>query len=349
MKALFILFIFLLAMELSSQPFYTVVSSNGTTKIANSIDSALSLANNGDIIYAPAGLYNVNNIIINKSVHIIGARYNYAFSGTEFVTYWNGDIYFESGASGGSLQGIYFNGSIFFGKNAPAEVNNFTISRCLVNGSFYSGPGGWNSQNSYSNLTINECIFFGSLNLGYAKSVTVKKCILKPAYHIINYGNNVRMSNCLLICPTTPNDAGFNYLKNVIFENNIFTRRFRHTSNEATGIQYLNNIYCFETQEFPTRGVTRNEGNVSMQLESVLINYDNSEIDFTKHDFHLKPYAISLIKGTDGTQVGIYGTNEPFKDYGLPINPQIKKAKVSSITNPEGKLKIEFEVEAQEK
>lgn len=92
------------------------------------------------------------------------------------------------------------------------------------------------------------------------------------------------------------------------------------------------------------------EGNIKISLDSVFISFDNSNfIEFSKHNFHLTQEVINLITGTDGTQVGIYGTSEPFKEYGIPVNPHVKKAKVNRLTNPEGKLKVEFEVEAQDR
>ncbi|MCX7908367.1 MAG: hypothetical protein N2560_02475 [Ignavibacteria bacterium] len=112
---------------------------------------------------------------------------------------------------------------------------------------------------------------------------------------------------------------------------------------------FINNIFTDSSYQLDVDGNNRLLGNVYLPLEKIFQNYDKSEIDRYKHDFHLKTEAKQKIKGTDGTDIGIYGTREPFKEYGLPVNPQIKKAKVSPMTTPDGKLKIEFEVEAQEK
>lgn len=330
---------------LSSQPFISIVSQNGTTIFAPTMDSALTLANNDDIIYVPAGSYDVSNLVINKRVHIIGAGYNYVANGADGTTNWYGSISIESGADGGSLQGIYLLGNIHFGKTSASPVNNYTISRCTFN-EFYSGPD-YNSHNNYSNLLIAECIVKGrdGINLGYSRNAIIRKCIFYSTY-FLEVADGVNVENCIIAGTGSGAGSGLWNVKNSILRNNIIVRKISPVNPSHN--EFINNIYCFE-EGIPTNGVTRMEGNVYMALESVFVNYDNTDIDFATHNFHLKQEAINKITGTDGTQVGIYGTSDPFKDYGIPVNPHIKKAKVNPMTTPDGKLRIEFEVEAQQK
>ena len=49
-----------------------------------------------------------------------------------------------------------------------------------------------------------------------------------------------------------------------------------------------------------------------------------------------------------GTDIGIYGTAEPFKDGGVPNNPHIQINSIGSSTNAEGDLPINIKVAAQD-
>lgn len=344
----FLFAIILFPFILFSQTFVTVVNQAGTTKYAPTIDSALSLANNGDIIYVPAGTYDVSKLVINKTVHIIGAGYNYLANGADGITHFTGHLSIESGADGGSLQGVYMDQNIYFGKTNPSTVNNYTIFRCLFR-EFLAGPS-WDSQNeNSSNLKIIECIIGQAVCLGNMSNTLIEKCIIFcQAHNFTNFSKGTRFKNCVII-PTDQRNGGINFCQYTTFENNIFCRYFDSRNNPINSNQFLNNIYCFD-EGLPTYGTSRMEGNIKISLDSVFISFDNSNfIEFSKHNFHLTQEAINLITGTDGTQVGIYGTSEPFKEYGIPVNPHVKKAKVNMLTNPEGKLKVEFEVEAQDR
>jgi hypothetical protein len=55
-----------------------------------------------------------------------------------------------------------------------------------------------------------------------------------------------------------------------------------------------------------------------------------------------------MIKGTDGTEIGIYGTAYPFKDGAFPVNPRIKFNSIAPATDAQGKIKVDIKVDAQE-
>lgn len=52
------------------------------------------------------------------------------------------------------------------------------------------------------------------------------------------------------------------------------------------------------------------------------------------------------MKGTDGTEVGIYGGSLPYDP--TPTNPQITKFNVASKTTADGKLSVDIEVKSAE-
>ena len=71
-----------------------------------------------------------------------------------------------------------------------------------------------------------------------------------------------------------------------------------------------------------------------------LLNYSDD------NDYKLTEEAKALIKGTDGTEVGIYGGNLPFDP--TPTNPQISKFNVAAKTTADGKLSVDIEVKSAE-
>jgi len=55
-----------------------------------------------------------------------------------------------------------------------------------------------------------------------------------------------------------------------------------------------------------------------------------------------------LYLGTDGTQIGIYGGSQPFKEKGMPSNPQVTEKIISTETDTNGNLQINITVKTQD-
>jgi hypothetical protein len=109
-----------------------------------------------------------------------------------------------------------------------------------------------------------------------------------------------------------------------IYNNNLFNYPKINYGNNAFGISYITNL--------------SNPGVLFINQTGYAINYT--------HDYHL--VDPDKYKGTDGTQIGLYGGSTPFKEKGLPSNPQILSKKVATQTNAQGKLLVNFTVKAQE-
>lgn len=78
---------------------------------------------------------------------------------------------------------------------------------------------------------------------------------------------------------------------------------------------------------------------------TVFINQSGNIFDYNQ-DYHLVDPATYL--GIDNTEVGIYGGMYPIKDGAVPQNPHIQTKSVAPITDVNGDLQIEIQVEAQE-
>src|SRR5690606_38454734 len=90
-----------------------------------------------------------------------------------------------------------------------------------------------------------------------------------------------------------------------------------------------------------------NIGNMTTTLDKIFVKLDTSFTNFYTQDFHLKTDSPGKNAGSDGTDVGIYGTNEPTKEGWVPSNPHISFKNISSQIDANGNLKATFKVKAQ--
>ena len=60
------------------------------------------------------------------------------------------------------------------------------------------------------------------------------------------------------------------------------------------------------------------------------------------NDYQLTDAVRTLIKGTDGTEVGIHGGSLPYDP--TPTNPEITKFNVAAKSTADGKLSVDIEV-----
>jgi len=310
------------------------------------ISEAIANANNGDILYLPPGNFDVSGIQINKGIHIIGAGYNPKTTGAIGQTTIMGDLVIVKGADGGSIQGMNILNSVLFGiDSSSSEVKNYTITRCFIAGKLFLTYA--ESQPSKcSNIIITENILY-NLDGGYANNVIVTNNIItQNAYNIVTFFKNAIFANNIFL---TREDFPLNCVYSCVFKNNIIAKgRFECSSwGGGSGNILINNLYS-SSQGLSTYGVVQYEGNVFLERSKMFVNAEEDDFRFP-NDYHLTQNALKAITGTDGTQVGIYGGQYPFKDGAAPVNPQIIEKKISTTTNPKGKLNVQIKVKAQNK
>ncbi len=333
--------------RLSAQSAFAVVKSNGTTIIAGSLKSAIDTAANGDIIYLPTGSIDVTGVKVNKGVHLIGAGYYPDSSGAAAQSMLAGSLIIVSGADGGSVQGVFVNGSITFGTNQnDCEVHNYVIRRNYIASALYLSYA-WNTATNGSNFTITENVinygFCGGLanNVMFSNNILVQ---LTQLFRPLTTIKNATIANNVIIPLDSyvSNDVSFS-----TFKNNIIVLGTLGYVNNYQGNIYLNNLHC-STTGLNSYGVVQSNGNVYIEREKIFVKQNGGSYLYSDN-YHLLATALSAISGTDGSQVGVYGGQYAWKDGGLPPNPAILQAKVASKTNAKGKLDIEFKVQAQTK
>jgi hypothetical protein len=79
---------------------------------------------------------------------------------------------------------------------------------------------------------------------------------------------------------------------------------------------------------------------------NLYINVPVNKFDYS-YDFHLAENSIARGAGIEGTDCGIYGGTNPYKEGAVPMNPHIQAISIPSTTDGEGKLHISVKVKAQ--
>ncbi len=323
---------------------------NGTTgalKVYSTLDSALKFAANGDYMYLPGGTFPADTI--TKKLYIFGAGINPDSSAATGITTLSGNLYITKTASGGQIEGCSITGNLYFGTTAAdQEVKNYIVKRCFMD-YIIMGIGASGNINSKNNFFVENIIsntvqgqnatnnFFQKNVIGY-RLQDLDYCSFENNIIDINGGATpiYRCNNC-----TVKNNAfanvgsywtGYNYVTRL--------------DDGSTNLSYSNNIYNlngFNPQPIPEDQFS--SGNRQTTIDSMFVNFSNASI--YKKNFRLVSFSPGKNMGTDGTDVGIFGTNQPTKTGWVPSNPHISNKNVAQQTDANGILKATFKVKAQ--
>ncbi|MFN4234971.1 MAG: hypothetical protein ACK4IK_09225 [Bacteroidia bacterium] len=346
MKKYLLLFHFAAIISLAVSAQGKFLRQNINAFVYSQIDSVFLTAQNGDTIYLPGGSYNIGTLIIDKNVKVFGAGHFPDSTTATNPTILNGSIRLYSGASNSMLTGFYLTGDIYFGNStANNNATQIEILRCNVqnitlNYDYYS-------QNSnVSFINIKENIIRGSVLGMKAQNILVEKNLINGAIEHFGNGNLLVKNNTFLGgagCPAFQ----FNNIYNSLIQNNIIMNSGacsnQSIQTNVNSCTFQNNVFNGNFN-FPygTNIGTGNWANVS--FTNFFVNETNFTIDY-QSDYHIQNPTTYL--GTDGTQVGIYGTTAPFKVGSLPTNPHISSKNIAPQTNSNGDLNIQIQVNAQ--
>ncbi|MCF8374312.1 MAG: hypothetical protein K9H64_22005 [Bacteroidales bacterium] len=346
-KNLFILIsVFCVTTILAQTNYITLQTGNNVinfTDLQAAVDSALS----GDTIFLNGGTKTIGNVIIDKELHLVGVGhypdYSVASGGK---TDLSGDIKLLTGSSNSSINGIEFDNFSIGTTQLDDSIQNLIIENCKISQLFLGVNG--IATSSSSNITISKNVI--NVLLGsYAQNVMIKNNIIYGNSNInIGYFNgNAIFSNNIF-----SRTSGSYFLANIYnctFENNVIL-----LSTSATFIFYglvSNNFFNnnLSTISEPYNGISgygtgvNNINNVSLSDITISGNYPFGY----SYDYHLKQSCIGIGYGTDGTDVGIYGSSDPYTDGALPSIPHFESATIGSSTNANGELLINISVSAQ--
>lgn len=329
MKKFIVLFVALVAMFATTakaqSSLLATLNHEGTISTfygSNALQQAHAAAADGDVITLSSGTF--QSVNITKAVTLRGAGMVLdAATQTEPTVLANDftiDIPDET-TQRLTIEGIYTNQNVSIKKLKNAMFLKDRFRRIYIA----------SSQSYGKDLTFIHCRITEeySGNNDSNNSAVFQNCLLN-VNNIV--GKNYIFNNCLFLGKTT------NHCYNSEYKNCIILNSYSTVSTST----YYNNLYCRYNSNYKFEVTNNTNVEVAKDNEAIknLFGYSDD------NEYKLTEAAKGLIKGTDGTEVGIYGGNLPYAP--TPTNPQISKFNVAAKTTADGKLSVDIEVKSAE-
>lgn len=265
-----------------------------------------SLVQSGDTLYLVGSPIGYGNLTATKQLHIFGPGY---FLDQNDSTQANihmattGKIIFQSGSGGSTITGCNVHPQATT-SILDIYVNNIVIDRNRINGSHQS----INIKENVNNITISRNYIIGSIMINNnVNNLIIGNNSIVAAYDYSIFSNtsvvNIILENNVIA-------GGTMYIYNANITNNILV----HGLYFGTGNVILYNI-CNSTQ-FPSTG--NNQQNVDMNTVFV----GSGSVDGR---LKLKSGSPAIGAGTNGTDIGMFGGDNPYVLSGIPPIPTIYK------------------------
>ena len=216
------------------------------------------------------------------------------------------------------------------------KIQDYTIKRCRSNNIHFTD--GYTPFDSLpTNIRITESVFSSTDGSG-SSGISFSKNLI--AFNVNNFVSSDFFNNTFLYTSNSLNGITYSNIRN-----NIFLTSHVFNSNTSCTNSFSNNLKingCGLLCGCPfNTGVEAGTISVS-STNDIFISYVGSfpYID----NYHLKPTCPGVNAGTDGTDVGIYGTSQPTSEGWVPSNPHIYFKQVAPQTNSNGQLPIQFKV-----
>ncbi|MEO6254609.1 MAG: hypothetical protein ABIO79_14960 [Ferruginibacter sp.] len=338
MKRIIITLVVIITFSVShaQSPQFAVVRPNGTTYICPTFDSAYNKAVNDDFIYLPGGNFTFS-YTFNKRLHIFGAGHHPDSSLVTGKSYSSSQFAIQSGATGSTFEGLQTSNNFYF-LYTGIQVTNITIKRCRISAVVFNGSATTLIDSIASNIMITECIV-DFLQPGNSKNNYFTKNLFRagtpgePGYiRESNFKNNIFIGTYF-----TPN--------NCIFENNIFMQP--GIINTPCTNSFFNNLLVGAgtfNAGCPPNSITEVNTITVPTTNDVFVSFTPGPGYPYLDNYDLKPACPGNNAGTDGYDVGIYGSSSPTSLGWVPSNPHIYFKQVAAQTNTSGQLNIQFKV-----
>lgn len=329
-----------------------VVDHNGNAQVFLDLQSAVTAALPNSELYLSGGSFLLpTGFALSKTLHFIGAGINPDSTNTTGATIITAPdqstwVRLSSAASGSSFTGIVFNMqtnvSVTLGvSNVDQTVQSVEFRRCVFHEMVNLGV----AEPSFGSAQFTECIFHAQLN-GYGSSAVVTRSIFdwvpSTSTGTINIfrPSGLNMNNCVILGGWVANT------ENATIQNCVFTRQNGAPFWQGSTTTFNNCLIGWENL-FHNDPTVSGTGNIFNQgPDSFFVSEGDGKFQFSD-DLHLLVSSPGNNAGTDGTDIGIYGTNSPFKPGSVPHTPHFSAVGIAGGTNAAGNLPVQVKVAVQ--
>jgi hypothetical protein len=311
---------------------FTLNNNNPSPGQYTTFDDAQNAASAGDTILVQASPNGYGEITFSKSLTLIGPGHRPAVNSGLAATFAN--IFINNNLGNVRISGIRLNFLSGPGGGDLINNDNLTVRNCFI-------PNGVTIGSNSSNVTFSNNIFEGSFNFSNSNGtdVTVSNNYFDAGGSSLlgNAGgsstktflNNIFAtgSNVFL---TTGN------LNNAIFENNIFYGVSPNGGNQ-TNCVYNNNL-TFDTPNDALPPSGQSGSNNIVGVDPQFVNFPvpgNPDFNYG-YNYRLQTGSPGLGAGTNGTNLGLYETDNEFSMTGEPARPQTTTVTVNPAVIPSG-------------
>jgi hypothetical protein len=328
---------------------YNFVVQNGSASVYNTIDEAYQNAVSGDTIYVPGGSFNMP-ATIDKSLVWIGVGYHPDSTESTFYSRINNAVSFKGTCDGTFITGIHFISSVSFGSSGD-DALDVILFRNRIDGSLtlkYNDGG-----ENLINTRLSECILNGNITANMGKNVFMEKSVI---YGTLSYFRSSTFDRNIFTHGGRNSGSGYSYLftytENCLIRNSVINyysyTNWRAEVYENTNNTFNNNIFAGSII-FPDFTNVGNNNLINVDLSTVFEHIEGTiDIYSYLHNFHLKSGSPAIGAGSLGTDIGIYGGTNSYKDGGLPFTPHIRSVNIDEETS-NGLLGVEIEAVSQDK
>lgn len=292
---------------------------------ATALQKAHAAAENGDVITLSSGTF--LSVDITKAVTLRGAgMVSDAATQTEPTVLTNDfKITIADDVTGRlTIEGVYSNQKV-----SIVKLKNAMFLKDRMN-NIYIASSDYGKDLTFIHCRIAER-YSGNDNSN--NSATFQNCIVSYLS-----GNNYILHNSII--RGASNDSGIYLCYNSEYKNCIITNNLTNTAPGTS--TYYNNLFI---------GTDASRLNSIPNSTNVIVNREDDKIKnllaySDDNDYKLTDEAKAIMKGSDGTEVGLYGGSLPYDP--TPTNPQISKFNVAAKTTADGKLSVDIEVKSAE-
>ncbi|MCO5275126.1 MAG: hypothetical protein M9900_09430 [Flavobacteriales bacterium] len=336
------------ATTLAAQLPRIVVDGQGAPMVFSDLGAAMLAAPANSNLYLSGGSFFVEGgFALSKPLHFIGAGMHpdstNGTGATNICTTGSGKFALISGASGTSFTGIMFTNeaspTISFGTFSGNQfVTDVDFLRCM----FSNGVNLGVEEPSGTTSSFTECIFHGTF-AGYGGTSVVNRCIFDytpgtGGMITIFRPTGLYMLNSVVL------GGKLDHCLNASIANCVFT----HMGGAIWQSQDAQVSNCLFSDTLIFSNCTGLEENnvFGIPADAIFVNELDGKYQFTD-DLHLAGSSPGAGAGNDGTDIGIYGTDSPYKPGGVPHTPHYRRIEVATGTDASGNLPVNVRVAAQ--